>query len=347
MSIPYRTHRTLKTFFTALLAVVLFASLTLVLWLLWLNRYVVYGDGGARLDFSVNAELAPGVVPVQPEPSPTVNVHNKVEEDNPNTPDSTELKQFSGYYVTVEDLLEDFDTVEAQLSALPKNSTVLLELKDVRSRVYYTSEYAGEKKDFDTGRMDALIADLQAAGHYLIARIPAFQEYDYILEDEMTRVPYGLAQAGGNGSLWLDRSYPCYWLNPLSDGTLSRLIQLLTELRGLGFDEVVFADFRMPDTDSIQFERDRLTALNDTAAMLVKTCSTSTFCVSFTRSVADLTLPQGRTRLYLTGVAASNAAGSAAASGLADPTAQVVFVTETGDTRYEAYSVLRPLGSSH
>lgn len=345
MAIPYRTRRFFKGLFTGILVLILFAALGLLLWLLWLDRYVVYSQDGAKLDFDQSVQYAPGVTPVEPDPLPSVTIHNK--EELPPEEISTELAQFSGYYVTLEALAGDFDTVAAQLEALEKGTTVLLELKDVRSYAYYTSEFAKENSKFDTTKVDELVKTLQKQGLYLIAKIPAFQEYDYILENERERVPYGLPKAGGTGSLWLDSDGPCYWMNPASDGTLTYLIQLVTELRKLGFDEVVFSDFRFPETDKIRFEGDKMAALNAAAAMLVKTCATDTFCVSFTRKAVDLELPAGRTRLYLTGVSGADVETMAGSATLENITAQLVFLTESGDTRYDGYSVLRPLDSLH
>lgn len=345
MSIPYRTRRFFKRLLVTLLVLALFASLILLCWLLWLNRYVVYSQDGARLDFSQSVQYATGVTPEEPEPAETVTVHNKKEEESEEI--STELAQFSGYYVTLEQLTGDFDAVVTQLKALPDGCTVMLQLKDMRSYVYYTSDIAKENSNFDTTKVDELVKTLQERGHYVIAQIPSFQEYYYIMENERERVPYGLPKAGGKGSLWLDSDGPCYWLNPASDGTLAHLIQLVTELRNVGFDEVLFADFRFPYTDKITFDGDQLEALNAAAATLVKTCATDTFCVSFTRTAPDLTLPAGRTRLYLTGVSGADIADTAAGAVLENVTAQLVFITDSGDTRYDDYCALRPLDSAH
>ena len=345
MAIPYRTRRFFKGFFTGILVLILFAALGLLLWLLWLDRYVVYSQDGAKLDFSQLIQYAPGVSPVEPDPLPTVTIHDKVDPEQEAI--SKELAQFSGYYVTLEALAGDFDAVAAQLATLEKGTTVLLELKDVRSYVYYTSEIAKENSKFDTTKVDELLKSLQKQGLYVIAKIPAFQEYDYILENERERVPYGLPKAGGSGSLWLDSQGPCYWMNPTSDGTIAYLIKLITELRSLGVNEVLFSDFRFPETDKIKFEGDRMAALNKAAATLVKTCATDTFCVSFARTQADLQLPAGRTRLYLTGIIGADVEQAAAAATLENKAAQLVFLTESGDTRYDDYSVLRPLSSAH
>lgn len=345
MSIPYRTRRFFKRLLVTILVLALFAALVLLCWLLWLNRYVVYSQEGARLDFSQSVQYAEGIEPVEPEPMETVTVHNKKEEESEEI--STELARFSGYFVTLEALTGDITTVLTQLETLPENSTVMLQLKDLRGYVYYTSSAGKQNPNFDTAKVDDLIQSLQNAGHYVIVQIPAFQEYWFIMENERQRVPYGLPKAGGNGSLWLDSDGPCYWLDPVSDGTLAYLIQLVTELRSMGVDEVLFADFRFPNTDKIQYEGDKLTALNAAASTLVKTCSTDTFCVSFTRTVPDLSLPTGRTRLYLTGISGADIAEMAAAAALENVTAQLAFITDSGDTRYDDYCVLRPLDSAH
>jgi len=135
----------------------------------------------------------------------------------------------------------------------------------------------------------------------------------------------------------------CYWLNPLAEGTVSYLVRTVAELRTLGFDEVVFSDFRFPDTQSIEFSGDRQEAINQAAADLVMNCTTETFAVSFLTNSLSLQLPEGRSRLYLTGVAAADAAALAQQVTAADPAAQVVFLADSHDTRYDAYSILRPI----
>ena len=259
---------------------------------------------------------------------------------------STELVRFSGYYVTLTELTEHFDQTCDRLYALPEGSTVMLELKSRSGYTYYTSEVAVTTKSFDTTKVDTLIQTLVARGYYVIARIPAFQEYYYIMEDQFERGGCGLKQTGSVG-LWLDPEQRCYWLDPTSDGTVAYLIQLLTELRRMGFDEVVFSDYRFPETDKIVFSGDKMTALTATAATLVKACATERFCVSFTRSYADLSLPAGRTRLYLTGISATNAAAMAEKTGFTDPSIQLVFLTELDDTRYDEFCVLRPIANAH
>lgn len=346
MSLPYRARRNLRRFFSTILVLAVILVCVLLCWLLWLQRYVVYTKDGVRLDFNQSLEYPQGETAVPPDPLPSVNIQyddgvQQEEEVN------TELVRFSGYYVTLEQLRADFPAAVQQLQQLPAKSTVLIDVKSIQSYSYFSTDVGMLPEDFDTLQMDELIQKLQDQGHYVIARIPAFQEYDYILADQRQRVPFGLPRKGGNGSLWLDTSGPCYWMNPASDGTLTYLIQTITELRLLGFDEVVLSGFRFPDTDLIEFDGDKQLTLEETAAKLVKTCATDTFCVSFVRTAPDLKLPAGRTRLYLEGILATSAASVAGQTGFADPSLHVVFLTDSGDTRYDEFCVLRPIDMMH
>ena len=84
-------------------------------------------------------------------------------------------------------------------------------------------------------------------------------------------------------------------------------------------------------------------ALEAAAQTLVTTCSTSRFAVSFEVSSPEFHLPEGRSRLYLTGVDAADAAQTAASVAVADSAVNLVFSTETNDTRFDAYSTMRPM----
>jgi hypothetical protein len=267
---------------------------------------------------------------------PSIPVHYGQEEET-TAPVTTELKQLQGYWVELADLKADVEGVKAKIAALPKGTPVLLNLKTIRGEIYYTSNVVKHAWDVDLAKVDNLIAWAKN-DYYLMACLPAFRDYWYGLD----HVPDGLPKKWGNGSLWMDEKN-CYWLNPTANGTVSYLIRTVTELRTLGFDEVVFFDFRFPDTDKIDFAGDKQTALMETAATLVNTCSTETFAVSFLTEGTAMQLPEGRSRLYLKGVAAADAAALAAQAKAENPAAQVVFLTDSFDTRYESFGVLRPI----
>ena len=129
--------------------------------------------------------------------------------------------------------------------------------------------------------------------------------------------------------------------------TVDGQIQIVNELKGLGFDEVVFTDFCFPATDQISFSGDRAAAINQAAADLATICTSGSFCVSFISNDPLFVLPEHRCRQYRSGVAAIDVGSEAAASGVPDPTINLVFLTETNDTRYDDYSVMRPLDNAH
>lgn len=345
MIFSYRTRRVLKRLLIVLLALALIGVGVLMCWMLWLQRYLVYTPDGAILDFNKPLQYAPGQTSTPTEPLPTVNINYGDPQDQEQQ--KAELERFSGYYVTLEVLLSDFDSISQKLRKLDPGTTVLLDVKSVSSYSYFSTDVGLRATDFDTAKLDTLINDLRQKGHYLIARIPAFQEYRYILENERDRVPDGLPKDGGNGSLWLDSAGPCYWMNPAKEGTISYLIQTISELRQRGFNEVVLNDFRFPRTDMIPFILMEDQALIDAADTIVKACATDSFCVSFVRNNADLPLPEGRTRLYIEGATMLDAPVLLEQSGFADPIPRVVFLTDSGDTRFDEYCVLRPIEMAH
>ncbi len=340
MTIPYRTARALKKGAVTLLALALVAALLWGLWFLWLGRFVVYTrDRGAILDFNQSLEFGPGELAVRPEQSGSVSIYYNEGENAINT--STDLVQMTGYYIDTQTLMDGADAIRAQLQNLPAGTPVMLDVKSIYGNFYYSSNVSDKRASgIDAAAVDELIAYLDSKGLYAIARLPALRDYYYGLH----HVPDGLPTKGGY--LWMDEDY-CYWLDPTSQGTVTYLRDIITELKNLGFDEVVFYDFYFPDTSQIVFDGDKTQALNDSAKTLVDTCTTDNFAVSFVKQAADFTLPEGRSRLYMEGVAAGSADSIAQQSGLADPAVNLVFLTDVHDTRFDAYSVLRPLSSAH
>jgi len=344
MTIPYRVRRGLQRFFITAGVLALVCIVAFGAWMLWLSRYVVYTDDGAKLDFSLTFDHAEGEIARPPEGGIDVSISYGNTDDLDNLPSET-LMKLEGCTVTADMLKSDkFAATKAALDALPEGSTVLLDVRNVRGEFYYTSSLGRAANKVDTAAVDTLIRDLQAKNCYLIARFPAFRDRWYFLEDEMGRVPYGLPLAGGNGSLWEDVSIQDlshYWFNPASTGTLNYLVQIISEVKSLGFDEVLLDDFRFPNTEKIRFNGDKLEALNSAAETLVQACATDSFVVSFASS--QITLPSTRCRIYMDDVAAADIPELVASLNLETPETQLVFLTDLLDTRFTAYGVLRPL----
>lgn len=344
MSIPYRVRKALRNLGIFLLVTLLVATGVLLVWLVWLNRFVIYTPGGADFDFGLPDTFPSGVLAEPPVQKETVDMDYGEDQPATSPQESTELTTFSGTWVTLKQLTEQFDAVKAELAALPEGSVVMLDLKTYKGEFLYSSNLGPGPKQPTQAQVDGLLAELKAKGCRLIASVPAFPEYEYFMVDQVnwSRNVHGLAKKNGNGSLWKDEKNQCYWLDPTSDAALTYLIQVVTELRSLGFSEVVFSAFHLPETNQIKFVGSWEDAVNKAAQTLVKACASETFTLSFI-SNEYLKLPEGRCRLYVQNVAAADIHDLAATIPAQDPHAQLVFLTDLKDTRFEEYCVLRPL----
>lgn len=339
MNIPYRTRRMLHNLGIVALVLVLVLTVVWMIWLLWLDRYVVYSRDGATIDFGASVENLSGEVAVPPQEKETIAIYFNEGENAIST--STELTQVYGYYLDSATLQQqDIAALTEKIKKLPAGTTVMIEVKNIYGEFNYTSAVGPESAEVNIAAMDQLIAYLRTSGIYTVAKVSAFRDYYYGLHNDT----YGLPHIDG-GYLYADDDY-CYWLNPDSPGTMNYLINIVAELKGLGFDEVVFSEFRFPDTEDILYDGDKTESLTKAAATLSANCVSETFAVSFVTDLERFTLPEGRTRAYIEGVSASQAKTIAEQSGMADPAVYLVFLTEAKDTRYDAYGVLRPITSA-
>lgn len=341
MSLSYRARRRLRLSLTVT-AIILGLFLTFFIgWMVWVDRYVVYTRDGAKLDFGLSQSFPEGS-PAEPPKAmePVKIVIQKPDEDI--TKPTQDQVSISGYYIDSKDLKEDIPGIIAKLEALPDGTAVLMDMKTIKGSFYYSTAVGTTlSKDIDQEQMDKLLEFLSGRNFHLIARIPAFRDWEYGLNN----VPLGLPKKGGNGSLWMDDKN-CYWLDPTKDDVLSYLVSIVTELKGIGFDEVVFTDFRFPDTEKIKFSGDKAEAITNAAATMVEACATDRFFVSFQSEDFAFPLPNGNTRLYLQNVPAADIPLVRQQSTVNTPSIQLLFLTEANDTRYNDYCVLRPLAGA-
>lgn len=339
MNIPYRTRRTLQRAGTAALILLIVFILIWLCWVVWLERYVVYTQDGARIDFDLPRDLPAGEVALPPSDESDISVYFNEGDNSVET--SNELTQLSGYYIDTAALATNITGIMETVEALPSGTPVMIDVKSIKGYFYYSSEVAdAEYANVDVNLVDSLIKTLTTGKYYAIARIPAFRDYYFGLNN----VSCGLPLPGGY--LWMDND-GCYWLDPTDSGTLNYIISIVEELKRLGFDEVVLDDFRFPTTDSIVFDGDKNEALTSAMDTLMSNCATnSSFTLSFTVSSASFALPDSRCRLYLEDVEAGNVGAVAAQATITNPEARLVFMATTNDTRYDAYGVLRPLDAA-
>ena len=334
MTLTYTTKRKLHRIGLISTIVILVLILAWFCWVIWLDRYIVYSQDGAHLDFELR-DFGTGQVASPPSADETVSIYYNEGENAIST--STEMTQISGYYIHA-DSLTDIDAVRNIVATLPAESAVMLEVKNAKGSFYYSSGLSGAvmSGSISTTGMDELITDITSRNLYAIAVLPAFRDYQFGLNN----VSCGLAVP--QGYLWADDDY-CYWLDPTKSGTINHLTDIVAELRELGFDEVVFTEFTFPNTTKIVFDGDRTEAIATAAANLVTACATDAFAVSFMVPDASFALPAGRSRMYLQNVGAKNLESIAQQSGVTDPAINLVFMATTNDTRFNDYSVLRPI----
>lgn len=338
MNIPYRTQRRLRSIGTFVLVVAVIAAVCWLCWLLWLGRFVVYTREGVILDFDKSNQQMSGQLAKPPEYRPSVDIFYNEGDNAVNT--GRELLQLQGYYASAQDLRKNLSAVREQIGKLSDGAAVMIDVKSIVGSFFYSSE-VGSMRDskINPQAMDELIAEINSRGLYTIAMLPAFQDNEY------GRSHYSDGLAASGGYLWMDADGSrCYWLNPTTQGTVSWLTRIVSELRSLGFDEVCFYDFKFPDTNEIVFKGDKKQAIAKAAEMLVTTCATQSFAVSFVGD-SSFALPEGRSRLYMENVSAAQCAEQAAKTGLLNPDIRVVFLTDTHDTRFNDYGVLRPIST--
>ena len=335
-NLTWRTRQRLKTTAVVVGTVLALALALWICWILWLGRFVVYSRDGVRLDFDW-VTPGPFVTAVEPERM-SVNIRYD-DGDEPVVERSKELEQLTGCYITIEMLTGDIAEVDRLVREQPKGTAVMLELKSGTGNFYYDTKMpnANISSKVDPDAVADLIAYLTKADYYTVACVPALRDRAFGLKN----TAYGIHHSSGR-YLWAGDD-KCYWLDPVKNGTRNRLIDIAAELRDLGFDEVVFTDFCFPPTEDILYEGDQLAALNETAQHLVYNLATEDFCVSFLCNTEGFTLPEGRTRLYRDGVSADLAQSVAASAAVPSQQINLVYLTEAKDTRFDAYSVLRPL----
>lgn len=341
MSIPYRTRRTLNRLGTVLTILILIGLIGWLCWVVWLQRYVVYTSDGAtgtaHLDFSRSANDWVGEVATPPVVQGSVDIFFNEGADAIGTP--SELTQLSGYYITSEMFQKELDDVLLQIQRLPAGTTIMIDMKGPYGSFFYDSKLSDAVMSQSTNisQVASLLQTLKSKGFYLIARICAFRDWNF----GNNHVSSGLYMLNKKG-LWLDGD-GYFWLDPTSSTTTNWISSVVIELRDMGFQEVMLADFRFPNSDKYIFTGDKPAALESAAKALVSACAAENFVLSFGVDDPAFNLPDERSRIFLEGVDGSKVESVVSKSKLEDPNIRMVFLCDSGDTRYDNYSVLRSL----
>lgn len=337
MNIPYRHKRILTRVSTVLLILLLVFVVVWFCWVVWLQRYVVYTDDGATLNFEQSSYDLVGESPVKPVAQANVSIFYNEGADAIDT--SNEMTQLIGYYIDSDMFKNNMDNVLLQIERLSSGTPIMIDMKGPYGSFFYNSNLSDAviSASTDIDAVESLVAKLKSKGFYTIARVSAFRDREF----GNSHVSSGLYMLSRKG-LWMDDG-GMYWLDPTNSTTTNWITSVALELKEMGFDEVLLDNFRFPSGDQYIFSGDKDAALQAAATTLMSTCGSEDFVLSFCVDNPAFALPDGRCRMYLTGVDASSIASKVSQVAFDDPDVRLVFLCETGDTRYDAYSVLRSL----
>lgn len=341
MRLTYKTRAMLQKVGAVALAVVLLLVLFWLCWNIWVERYIVYTREGAKLDFDRPVSFSGGEVAMPPKADDSVSIFYNEGSDAVEL--RGEMTSLIGYYIDYDSLRGSMDEIKEDLNRLKAGTPIMIELKGGYGSFYYSSSLTGAvpSASANVTGVDELIQYIRSKGFYMIARISAFRDYDFGNRN-VTSGLYMKSRAG----LWMDTG-GCFWLDPTSANTLSWITSIVNEVRELGFSEVMLDNFRFPaETDKYIFNGDMAEALSNAATTLLASCGSDSFVVSFGVTSPTFPLPEGRSRMYLTNVEAKDVAMIASQAQIDNADVRVVFLSDTNDTRFDAYSVLRPLSVS-
>ena len=337
MSIPYRHKRVLQRIGTVALVVFSVLLVVWLCWVVWLQRYVVYTSNGARLDFNVSSYEVVGQVAKPKEAEHKISIYYNEGANAIDT--SKEMTQIVGYYVTSDMFQQNMADVQLQIERLPAGTPVMIDMKGAYGSFFYQSQLPGAvtSASTDIQGVTDLLTKMKMKGFYMIARVSAFRDREF----GNNNVPAGLYMLNRKG-LWMDTG-GMFWLDPTNPTTTNWIASVVLELKAMGFHEVLLDNFRFPASDQYIFNGDKPAALSQAASTLIAACASNEFVLSFCVEDPAFPLPEGRCRMYLSGVDAGSAAQKASLVTFEDPDVRLVFLSETGDTRYDQFSVLRSL----
>lgn len=238
-------------------ATILVLLIVVAVWLFYsLQRYIVYDKDGLRLDLSAQkeqllhpentAEADGGDAPVYEH----IDVEIVVDEKDYSevvTSAGTDLQAMRAVFVPASDVTEN--TLKYYSGSTGDFNTLVLELKSADGYLRWHSSVPTADSFAVNGTLEPAeaLAAIKEKGIYLTAQLSALADSTMAqrnaplaLKNSATGAPF----TDGSGSRWLD---------PYSEGTRAYLLALLTELKELGFDEVLLSGFVCPDSEYLQF----------------------------------------------------------------------------------------------
>lgn len=335
----YRNKRAVRKTARILGGVLLALALLVIGRVLYVQRYVTYTPEGVKLDYGQRLDYT-GQAPAEPDPAeyPFETVVDAVAQTDEEAEKKTRL---DGYSISTTMLVNGVDQVRSALSEVDGYNAVVIDVKSIYGNFYYSTQLSGAPRAdaLDISEVDKLIEELTGRSDLIvIARVPAFSDRRYALAHQSEGLPIW------NGALW-EGDDVCYWLNPYSNNVQGYLTSIAIELSQRGFDGVLFDDFYFPDSDRIMWNATitRDEAVLDAAANIADSLYGYGIEVLFGSAPTGAAAYADRVCITTDAAEDVNSIVEGLSPSLADPAAQIVFLTSSRDTRFAACGVIRPL----
>ena len=319
----YRNKLLLRRSLIVLAVLAAIAALVLLVGFIYVGRYVIYTEDGARFAFEQTPqEASPASTLPVPETIELVTgepiTANEVIGDIAPALEDTEVNGFLIDYGTLAS-----GATLSQIDLEPDvNNTIVLQMR------------APDKDIISTEPVRALIERAKSQDIHLVALISCLSDSTF------ARNHPDQALQSSRDTLWVTNDGTC-WLDPGQDEVINYLAGIVKVLSDMGFQEVVLDDFYMPSSDLYDYVYDGRTNADITTAAYNK--------------LLDATMDQCRLGLFVWDTAHGHQALDAAdrlyvyytdGSSVKQyaenhPDHHLVFVTDSHDTRFESYGRIR------
>lgn len=331
--LSYRNRILLKKWLRVGLIVLIALLIISILLLIYLEPYVLYDREGAHLDMDAPA---PTESQAPTEPRPVVS-DPKIVYGSP-APKDVSFAEMENYYITTEMLQEPAKVLEA-VKELEGPCAIMVQLKSSYGNFYYDTKIKGISiADVDTKAIGKLITYLSKGNFYLIAEIPAFNDTTYALAHTSCGLPLE------SGVLWADEDYH-YWLDPSDSAVMKYLEEIGQELYSMGFDEIAFSDFTIPIDEDINYgsELTPEEILAEAAKQITAIYTEDEMIASFVSSDMNFPISDCTGRLYIPELNGTEVEPYVQNFSSAKKLKELVFLSNSKDTRFENKAVMRPL----
>lgn len=250
----YRGKRKYSWIITLAVSLVVVLILLAVWLFYYLQRFIVYDKEGLRLDLSAQQEqLITGRTDDRTSKQvniPHVDVEIVVDQrdySQISTSAGTGLLPLHSIYVASSSLNDN--TLKYYRSNMGDFDALTLELKTEDGFLHWHSSVSAADSFAVNGTLELsdALAELKAQDVYLVARIGVLSDAAMAQRNS----PLALKNSASGAPYTDGKGH--YYLDPYDDGTRAYLYSLMSELKSLGFDELLLDGFSFPDSEYLQF----------------------------------------------------------------------------------------------